>query len=347
LENVSTSFLWPDNIERKGSNTISVTLGGVPSARPKLVMSGTSSPSGSAWAAAHLEVDGIHLWLCQAQGIGATDAKKPGFIVYDGVPTDEFRDRIRRCISFSLGIYLVYLGVSRFEEEWQLANFEVISPYSMFGRALALPPLPPSPLGPRHHLDIDSVRFSRMVNAIYAKYDDLNFGVVSWAYWHAVTAAPHIAAVHFGAALESLQRAYLSSTAIPEFSGIVDDQTWEKIRTSLETSLENLGLPSETRERFKNKIRNLNIRSQHSTSKDLVDELGLVLSQREKRAHDARHVSAHGKDDEVDVGWILELKLLRLRFHRIFLAMTNANDEYYDYFTLEAPIRRVKEPVPD
>jgi hypothetical protein len=347
LENVPAEFLWPDNIEKKSSNTVEVILGGVPPTRPKLVMSGSSSPSRSSRAAAQLEVDGIHLYLCEMQGISATDAKKPGFIVYDGVPTDEFRDRLRRCLSFSLGTYLVYLGVSRFDEEWQLTDFEFVSPYSMHGHAIALPPTPPSPLGPRSYWDIDSARFSRMVNAIYAKYDDLNFGVVSWAFWHAVTATPHIAAVHFGAALESLQRAYLSSTAVPGSSRIVDGQTWDKIRTSLESSLDNSDLTSETRETFKNKIRNLNSRSQHSTSKYLVDELGLVLSKREERAHDARNPSAHGKDDEVDVEWIRDLKLLRVRFHRIFLAMTGANDEYYDYFTLGNPIRRVEEPVPD
>ena len=71
---------------------------------------------------------------------------------------------------------------------------------------------------------------------------------------------------------------------------------------------------------------------QHSTDKDLVDELGLVLSNREKQAHDARHLAAQGKDDEVDVEWIRDLKLLRVRFHRGFLAMTGANHEYYDYF---------------
>jgi hypothetical protein len=217
----------------------------------------------------------------------------------------------------------------------------------MHGHAIALPPTPPCPLGPRAFLDIDAAKLSRMVNAIYAKYEDLNFGVVSWAYWHAVTATPHIAAVHFGAALESLQRAYFGSTATPASSKIVNDEIWDKIRVSLESSLDRTDLPAETRETFKNKIRNLNSRSQHSTSKDLVDELGLVLGKREKEAHDARHASAHGKDDEVDVEWIRDIKLLRIRFHRIFLAMTGASDEYYDYFTIGHPIRRVKESVPD
>jgi hypothetical protein len=349
LENVPKQFLWPDNIERRVSNTVTVTLGGVPAARPKLVMTGSSAPSagGGSWAAAQLEVEGVQLYLCEAQGLSTTDAKQPGFIVYDGVPTDEFRDRVRRCLSFSLGTYLVYLGVSRFDEEWRLTDFEVISPYTMHGLALALPPMPPCPLGTRSFWDIDAAKLSRMVNAIYTKYDALNFGVVSWAYWHAVTATPHIAAVHFGAALESLQRAYFSSAASPGPSTIVDDQTWDKIRISLESSLDRSDLPRETREIFKNKIRNLNSRSQHSTGKDLVDELGLVLSTREKQAHDARHASAHGKDDEVDVEWIRDIKLLRIRFHRIFLAMTGANDEYYDYFTVGNPIRSLKESVPN
>jgi hypothetical protein len=347
LENVPTEFSWPDNITNTSFVTFTVILGGILPTRPKLVINGSSSSGGGSWAAAQLEVEGSRLYLCQSQGLSGIDAKKPGFIVYDGVPTDEFRDRIRRCLSFSLGTYLVNLGVSRFDEEWNLTDFEVVSPYSMRGCAIALPPTPPSPLGPRSFWDIDAVKLSRMVNAIYAKYDALNFGVVSWAYWHAVTATPHIAAVHFGAALESLQRAYFSSTAAPASSKVVDDQTWDKIRISLESALDNSDLPGETRETFKNKIKNLNNRSQHSTDKDLVDELGLVLSNREKQAHDARHLAAHGKDDEMDVEWIRDLKLLRVRFHRVFLAMTGANHEYYDYFTVGNPIRRVEESVPD
>ena len=347
LENVSSAFLWPDSIDRKASDAIAVTLGGVPPNRPKLRMSGSSSSGGSSWAVAGLEVEGSLFYVCTLDGDKEIDAKKPGCIVYDGVPSDTFRDRIRRCISFSLGSYLVYLGVSKFDAEWHLTEFEVVSPYSMRGQAMTLPPMPPSPLGPRSFWDIDARKLGRMVNAIYTKYDQLNFGVVSWAYWHAVTATPHIAAVHFGAALESLQRAYFNSAADQSSSRVVDDQVWTKIRASLESTLDSLGLPDETREIFKNKIRNLNFRSQHSTSKDLVDVLGLSLSKREKQAHDARHESAHGKDDEVDVEWIRDLKLLRIRFNRILLAMTSGSDEYYDYFTVNYPIRGVREPVPD
>lgn len=347
LENVPTHYLWCDNIDRNGSDSANVVLGGVPPDRPKLVMNGSGSSGGGGWAAAGLEVDGIQLYICQLDRIKDTHAKRPGCIVYVGVPIDEVRDKVRRCLSYALGSYLVYLGKSRFDAEWHLTDFEAVDPYSMRGQAVRLGEMPPSPLGgPRGFWDIDAARLSRMVNALYSKYDALNFGVVSWAYWHAVTATPHIAAVHFGAALESLQRAYFKSSSTALVGTVVDEPTWEKVRTAMEASLAPLGLAPKTVDAFKSKIKNLNSRSQHSTSKDLMAQLGLVLSSREKQAHDSRHKSAHGKDDEVDVEWIRDLKLLRVLFHRILLAMTQANDEYYDYFTLGNPIRKVKEPVP-
>ena len=347
LENVPSQYLWCDNIESEGTDSSAVVLGGVPANRPKLEMKGSTSTRGSSWAAAGMEVDGMQLFLCSLEKIKGIHAKKPGCIVYVGLPTDEFRDKVRRCLSYALGSYFVYLGTSRFDAEWHLTDFIAVDPYSMRGQAMRLGPMPPSPLGgSRGFWDIDSTRLSRMVTALYAKYDALNFGVVSWAYWHAVTATPHIAAVHFGAALESLQRAFIRMPSTQISSTVVDEETWEKVRTALETSLAPLCLSPKTLETFKNKVRNLNSRSQHSTSKDLMDVLGLVMSSREKQAHDARHESAHGKDDEVDVEWIRDLKLLRIVFHRILLAMTQANDEYYDYFTLGNPVRKVKEPVP-
>lgn len=306
-----------------------------------------SSAGGGSWAAAGLEVDGIQLYLCNLEKTKETHGKKPGCIVYVGLPTDEFREKVRSCLSYSLGSYFIYLGVSRFDAEWGTTDFEAVSPYSMRGQAMVLSPTPPSPLGgPRGFWDIDAERLSRMVTALYTKYEELNFGVVSWAYWHAVAAAPHIAAVHFGAALESLQRAYLGSSTTSVSAKVVDEGGWDKIRSALETALDPLELPPKTLATFKNKVRNLNSRSQHSTSKDLMDELGLILSKRERQAHDARHVSAHGKDDEVTVEGVRDLNLLRVLFHRMLLTMTQANDEYYDYFTLGNPIRKVKEPVP-
>jgi hypothetical protein len=58
-------------------------------------------------------------------------------------PSDDLRDKLRRCLSFCLGIYLVYLGSSWFDEAWHLVRFEAISAYSLGGRAARLAPMPP------------------------------------------------------------------------------------------------------------------------------------------------------------------------------------------------------------
>ncbi len=347
IENFPSEYLWCDHVETTRSDSSTVVVGGVPPSRPKIEVKGDSRHKGGAWAAAGLNVDGVQLYVCSLKDLSGARVKRPGCIIYSGVPSDEFRDKVRRCISYVLGSYLVYLGVSRFDANWHLTDFEAISPYSMGGLAMRLPPMPPSPLGgPRGFWDLDPGRLSRMVNVLYTKYEGLNFGALSWAYWHAVVATPHIGAVHYGAALESLQRSYLSSSSLQPQKTVVDEEAWEKIRSALEASLTPLGLSAKSLGAFKNKIRNLNSRSQHSTSKDLMDDLGLVLSDREKQAHNARHEAAHGKDDEVDIEWIQDLKLLRILFHRMLLAMTQANDEYYDYFTVKNPVRRLKDPVP-
>lgn len=147
LENLSSHYLWCDNIENKSSDSSNVILGGVPSNRPKFEMKGSSSGGGSGWAAAGLEVDGQQLYLCDLEKTKETHAKKPGCIVYVGLPTGEFRDKVRRCLSYALGSYFVYLGISRFDAEWHTTDFEAISLYSMRGQAMMLPPMLPSPLG--------------------------------------------------------------------------------------------------------------------------------------------------------------------------------------------------------
>jgi hypothetical protein len=350
LENVDPVFVWPNRIDEKAESNTSRIFGGVaaplvPVSSETLTMSGSGNSEGGSWACVRLTVDGTTLFLCEARAGIAQHIQKPGYIVYEGDPTEEFRDKVRRCLSFCLGMYLVYLGSSWLDDTSHLIWFEAVSAYSLRGRAMELPPTPPSPLGTRWQWEINREILTRMVNAIYRKYEDLNFGVVSWAYWHAVAASPHIAAVHYGAALESLLRAYSKVESLSRTQQILDLGQWQTLRKNLELCLDQVDITPEIRRIFKNKIQNLNSRSQHSSGKDLVDKLALRLSARERAAYDSRHESAHGKDDEVDVEWIRDLKIMRIRFHRILLSMTQAHDSYYDYFTLGHPVRNLQDPI--
>lgn len=345
LANLHSVFHWPDIIEditeTKKTRKFSLDAHGP-------VMSASCRPEGNGWHCVQLTVDGCTLFLCCAEKNIAKTVKKPGYILYVGNPSDEFRDKVRRCLSFALGTYLVYLGHSSFCESWELIHFEAVSAYALSGKAFDLPPMPPSPLGSRGEWEIERKVLSRAVNALYSNYEALNFGTVSWAYWHAVAATPHIAGVLYGAAMESLERAYLKTNEIKVRRALLNEQPWNALQKELESCITQANLDPEVTKILGNKISKLNEAPQSVVTNNLLLSLGLALGDRETRAaSQVRNKSAHGKDDEVDIEWIRNLKIVRTRFHRMLLSMTNASDYYYDYFTIGSPARRLAESIPD
>jgi hypothetical protein len=344
LENLDSVFLWPDNIKRSSKRERNVVLG---VGADSITMRGASDSGGAGWGCVHLAVDGRDLFLCCAEGRVSETRQKRGYIVYKGNPSHEFRDRVRRCLSFALGLYLVYLGNTAFDSDWQAVSFEAISAYTLGGRAFDLGSTPPAPLGARFEWEIDRTMLSRSVNSIFAHYDALNFGALSWAYWHAVAATPHIAGAHFGAAIESLERAFLKSTKLKLNRTVIPEADWKTLHFALEEKLSTINFPPGAESILKNKMKSLNRAPQSEVTANLLAQLGLSFGNREKSAAAAvRNKSAHGKDDEVDVEWIRDLKLVHIRFHRMLFAMTGASDMYYDYFTLGRPTRLLADPIP-
>lgn len=99
---------------------------------------------------------------------------------------------------------------------------------------------------------------------------------------------------------------------------------------------------------LRNKVSGLNGALQSIVTDNLLSGLGLTLGHRESEAASlVRNKSALGKDDEVEIEWIRNLMIARIRFHRMLLAMTNASDQYYDYFTIGRPTRSLAESIPD
>jgi hypothetical protein len=116
----------------------------------------------------------------------------------------------------------------------------------------------------------------------------------------------------------------------------------------LEDQVKDAALGDDVRKILTNKIRNLNATPQTMLTTNLMKSLGgLALGLGEEKALRIRNISAHGKDEEVDVEWIRDLKLLRVRFHRMVTAMTDASDRYYDYFTIGRPSRGLSEAIPE
>jgi hypothetical protein len=107
-------------------------------------------------------------------------------------------------------------------------------------------------------------------------------------------------------------------------------------------------IADETKQILINKISGLNRKPQSVLLDEVLSAIGLNLSEVEKTAWKRRNEAGHGihaKPGEHG-RLIRETKLLRLRFVRMLFAITKASDIYYDYYTINRPIRKLFDPIP-
>lgn len=214
---------------------------------------------------------------------------------------------------------------------------------------LNLPVLPPTPLGTRYQHEINATFLSRIVNAIVAQYDDLKFRSLSWGYWHALCATPHIAGVHFGAIIEALQRRYAERHPDAFETKLISDKAaWKTFSADANRLVASLDIRDDYKRALTANIGNLNRMPQRMLMDKLLKRINIRLGPDEDQAWKRRDAAAHGNEieDGTELQVIRDNKLLKVLFHRILLRVTNASDTYHDYCSAGFPIRDLREPVP-
>jgi hypothetical protein len=341
------SFTWPSGISDRAMSTESRVIGRGADAITLEKVDKLTAGGGDNHCVS-LKVSNIELYLSSATlGLEKKQLINPGFILYKGTPDQDTRNKIRNCISFSLGSFLVYLGCTVLDTHLDPVAITAVNADRLLDRASKVGVLPPAPLERRYEREVDPQNLSRMVNGLYAKYEALHLETLMWAYWHAVCAPIHIAAAHFGAAIEALQDAYVSACGAEyQTKLILEKEKWQQLQADLVKSVRAAGLASEIEVIFLNKISGLNSVPRSKLSDQVFDRLGIQLGEQEARAWRQRHLAAHGDSmDEDPIAIIRETKLLKLIFHRILLKITNGSDTYRDYYSLKFPIRRLEDPV--
>ena len=107
LENMSGSFIWPHNVDEKTTGETRRTFR---SPKEEIVLSSPINSGGGSRSCVCISVEGFDLFVGTLKNIDVEYIRKPGFILYKGLPSEEIRAKIRDCLSFSLGTYLIYLG---------------------------------------------------------------------------------------------------------------------------------------------------------------------------------------------------------------------------------------------
>ena len=256
LENFPDSpFIWPDSVNTEVSTTTTRTIGLTDTG---ITISSDDKKIEFRHAAAKLKILGMTLYVCALPCGGDTGRVKPGCIVYDGVPDDLFRKKVRTALSFALGTYLVGLGHTLYDRNWHIVSAIAQSAYSIGGRAFDLLPEQLAPLGKKYLYELDRDELVRAVGSLVAAYDDLDLANLSWAYWHARTATVHIAPAHFGAAIEALQRAYVKTYPGVISKTLVPAEPWMSLSANIATLIAATDFPAEAKAALVEKLPNLN-----------------------------------------------------------------------------------------
>jgi len=344
LDNAPDVYHWPDTLKTMVSTTSTRIIA---FDEDGITLSSSDSRDSFGKHAVKIVVAGTEAFLCALGREDISDRLSPGCIIYRGTPDDEFRKRVRNALSFALGAFLVDLGSVTYTASWNLHSLHLKSAYSIGRKVYDLPRLHPAPLHPSWQHGVDRAPFHRVVNSIVAKYDDLDFGNLSWAYWHAVCATPHIAGVHFGAAIEALQRQYIRANPTKIQTKIVlGRDAWSKLSDEVLRVIAEASIPEDNKAALRQNVGALNNVAQRAKMEAILQDINIALGPDELLAWRRRNDAAHGNALEPggELSLIKDNNLLRMIFHRMLLRITNASESYFDYATPGVPIRRLTEP---
>jgi hypothetical protein len=228
-----------------------------------------------------------------------------------------------------------------------MVSFKAISPYSIDGRVFDLPVMPPALLAARSRNEIEPARLSRIASALYAAYDEVGFGDLSWGFWHARCATPHIAPVHFGAVIEALRKVCTKrySGQIP--TKIVDDpDVWAAFSDAAKALVDGLRIPEDRKLLLVDAVGRTNSMPHKAVMESILDRMGRRIGDAESAAWRRRNDAAHGRailtGSELEA--IQDTKFLRGLFDRMLLKLVDASDGYIDYASLHFPIRPLADP---
>jgi hypothetical protein len=225
------------------------------------------------------------------------------------------------------------MGTTHYDSNWHIVSTLARSAYSLGGRAFDMGPEQLAPLGPRYLNELNSAQLTRAITALVRTFDELDLANLSWAYWHACAATPHIAPAHFGAAIEALQNAYIKSRP-----GLVAERwapraVWKVVRSNLAAAIADAEISEQAKAALKVKLATFNTVDQRPRLKAVMGALGLQLGDDEDAAWRRRNKAAHGTpiSQGEELAAIRDMKLLKGLFDRLLLRITNAADQYVDY----------------
>ncbi len=276
LDNLPNSpFIWPASVDAMETTSVTRTID---ARNGGLTIPSSASRRSFTNSAVSLEINGQLCYVCALDPLDYASARHPAYIIYRGAPDDVFRKKVRTALSFALGLFLVELGSTYYDSEWNVLQATARSAYSLGMRAFDLGSRQLAPLGPKYLWEIQPGELGRVVRALVRTYDEYDLANLSWAYWHACAATVHTAPAQFGAAIEALQRAWQAANPGRVANTIMSATEWRPLRKGLMDAVSTSAASDEAKRILIDRLGNLNRIDQRPKLKAILDCLGLRLA---------------------------------------------------------------------
>ena len=134
-----------------------------------------------------------------------------------------------------------------------------------------------------------------MVERFFTSYDDLDLGNLSWAYWHARTAPPHIAPAQFGSVLDGLQRTYGNKHPGTIPTRILPEADWNPLLELISAAIDAARVPEDAKATIQENVKSgANSIAKREQLKALGDSIKITIGAGEHAAWKRRNKAAHG-----------------------------------------------------
>jgi hypothetical protein len=323
LDNIDTSlYIWPHGLKEESVTTFTRTFLDDSEASAQHSIEKNYSVKDCL----KLNVAGNEIYIVPSTNKSSKRSSGHGFILYKKFPPEDFRRKIRECLSFTFGQPLIYLGYTLLSNHFEFIGFKAISPYTYDEKIYDVQASPPTSVGNEHANKIDPNIFGNTVNSLFKHYDELNFQHIFWIYWHAFMSPPHSQPAQLGAGIEALQQAYRKSNR-PEYkTQLLSTENARHLKSEYIKLVNEMNLNEDEKDALLKKASTLNNPSQDTLNDRFFACLSLKMCDKEKSAWKRRNDSAHGKIIERDdfLALLNDIEILKSIFNRIIIKMCQA-----------------------
>lgn len=245
-------------------------------------------------------------------------------------PTDEDLNEIINTLNFIFGLTFIYIGHTKYNCKSSPVSDCYISTFRKdIEHVLNEVQLPVIPLRLNDY-HVCKINTTELINLIFSKVSEnskysliKNFAFINYAR----TQPAEVKIQPLAATFDNICSQYFDKRE----NTIIGKDVFNQLQKDIETKIDELDVPDEQKAILKSKTSQINNQSQNQRNKIIFEELGLKLSNLEKKALKTRNSSIHGSLDSKKINELILLtKCYYTLINRLLLKILNI-PLYIDY----------------